>query len=69
MLSRQQFIQLSGVTLMSAVALRYGSSNHKKPQFANYLGINDRRPDLVVRFGRGAKMSGSLRRSLETVIV
>ncbi len=48
-----------------------------RPQFANYLGIGDRtsadlsirRPDLVVRFGRGAKMPNSLRRSLESVIV
>jgi hypothetical protein len=40
-----------------------------RPQFANYLSIGDRRPDLVVRFGRGAKMPNSLRRSLEAVIV
>lgn len=40
-----------------------------RPQFANYLGIGDRRPDLVVRFGRGAKMPSSLRRSIEAVIV
>jgi hypothetical protein len=40
-----------------------------RPQFANHLNINDRRPDLVVRFGRGAKMPSSLRRSLEAVIV
>jgi hypothetical protein len=40
-----------------------------RPQFANYLGIEGGRPDLVVRFGRGAKMPNSLRRSLETVIV
>ncbi|NJO72608.1 MAG: Tat pathway signal protein [Leptolyngbyaceae cyanobacterium RM1_406_9] len=40
-----------------------------RPQFANYLGIGDRRPDLVVRFGRGAKMPNSLRRSLDSVIV
>ncbi len=40
-----------------------------RPQFANYLGIGDRRPDLVLRFGRGHKMPNSLRRSLETVII
>ncbi|MDX2215632.1 MAG: hypothetical protein SFY66_20385, partial [Oculatellaceae cyanobacterium bins.114] len=40
-----------------------------RPQFANHLGIGDRRPDLVVRFGRGAKMPNSLRRSLESVII
>jgi hypothetical protein len=48
-----------------------------RPQFANYLGIGNsasadlsgRRPDLVVRFGRGAKMPNSLRRSLEAILV
>jgi Nitroreductase family len=40
-----------------------------RSEFANYLGIGDRRPDLVVRFGRGPKMPNSLRRSLAAVIV
>ena len=40
-----------------------------RPQFANYLKIGDRRPDLVVRFGRGPKMPNSLRRPLEAVII
>jgi hypothetical protein len=39
-----------------------------RPQFANYLAIGERRPDLVVRFGRGPKMPSSLRRPLESVI-
>ncbi|MCL6751345.1 hypothetical protein KBT16_10350 [Nostoc sp. CCCryo 231-06] len=26
-----------------------------RPQFASYLGIGDRRPDLVVRFGYGTE--------------
>jgi Nitroreductase family len=40
-----------------------------RPQFADYLGIADRRPDLVVRFGRGPMTPRSLRRPIEAVIV
>ena len=40
-----------------------------RPQFASYLGIGDRRPDLVVRFGYGSETPRSLRRSLDRVIV
>jgi hypothetical protein len=40
-----------------------------RPDFARALGIESGRPDLVVRFGRGAEMPSSLRRSLESVIV
>ncbi|MEL6555131.1 MAG: Tat pathway signal protein [Cyanobacteria bacterium J06621_11] len=40
-----------------------------RSQFANYLGIGERRPDLVVRFGHGPKMPRSFRRPVEAVIV
>jgi Nitroreductase family len=40
-----------------------------RPQFARHLGIGDRRPDLVVLFGRGPMMPRSLRRPVEAVIV
>ncbi len=40
-----------------------------RPAFARALGLRDGRPDLVVRFGRGAEMPKSLRRSLDAVIV
>lgn len=40
-----------------------------RPQFASYLGIGAQRPDLVVRFGRGAMMPRSLRRPVDAVIV
>jgi hypothetical protein len=40
-----------------------------RPQFANYLGIDGQRPDLVVRFGRGAEMPRSLRRPVEAVMI
>ena len=40
-----------------------------RPQFASYLGIGDRRPDLVVRFGYGTETPRSLRRSPNQVII
>lgn len=39
-----------------------------RPQFAGFLGIGQRRPDLVVRFGRGPEMPRSLRRPLQNVL-
>lgn len=39
-----------------------------RPQFATFLGLGSRRPDLVVRFGRGPKMPSSLRRPVEEVL-
>ena len=40
-----------------------------RPQFAAWLGIGNSRPDLIVRFGRGAKMPSSLRRPVQAVLV
>ena len=40
-----------------------------RPQFASYLDVGERRPDLVVRFGRGPLMPRSLRRPLNAVLV
>lgn len=40
-----------------------------RPQFAAFLGVGQRRPDLVVRFGRGLKLPSSLRRPVEAVLV
>jgi hypothetical protein len=39
-----------------------------RPQFATYLGVGNRRPDLVVRIGRGPEMPRSLRRPVEQVL-
>jgi hypothetical protein len=39
-----------------------------RPQFAAALGLTDRRPDLVVRFGRGPIMPSSLRRPVQAVL-
>jgi hypothetical protein len=40
-----------------------------RPNFAKAVGLKSGRPDLVVRFGRGAEMPSSLRRPLEAAIV
>jgi hypothetical protein len=40
-----------------------------RSQFAGFLGIGNRRPDLVVRIGRGPEMPRSLRRPVEQVLV
>ncbi|MEY9229939.1 hypothetical protein ABIF68_009265 [Bradyrhizobium japonicum] len=39
-----------------------------RPQIADYLGLGVRRPDLIVRFGRGASLPPSLRRPVTAVI-
>lgn len=40
-----------------------------RAQFASFLGIANRRPDLVVRIGRGPEMPRSLRRPVEQVLI
>ncbi len=40
-----------------------------RPQFWSFQGIGRRRPDLVVRFGRGPTLPSSLRRPLEAVLI
>lgn len=40
-----------------------------RPEFARWLGIADRRPDLVIRFGRAEPMPMSLRRPVNDVII
>ena len=39
-----------------------------RPRFASLLGIAGKRPDLVVRFGRGPAMPMSLRRNVDSVL-
>jgi len=39
-----------------------------RPQVAAFLGIRNRRPDLIVRFGRGPKMPHSQRRPVQEVL-
>jgi hypothetical protein len=40
-----------------------------RPPFAAAIGLTGQRPDLVVRFGRGAAMPRSLRRPVQAVLV
>jgi hypothetical protein len=40
-----------------------------RPQFAAAMGLGDRRPDLVVRFGRGPTLPYSMRRPVQSVLV
>lgn len=40
-----------------------------RTQFADYLGIGERRPNLLVRFGYGPELPRSLRRSVDQVII
>jgi len=39
------------------------------PHFATFMGVGKRRPDPVVRFGRGRSLPSSLRRPVEAVLV
>lgn len=39
-----------------------------RPEFARAIGIGDRRPDFIVRIGRGPEMPRSLRRPISEVI-
>lgn len=58
----------------TALGLRHAFLNQPvevasvRPQLADRLGIDGRRPDLVVRFGSGAAMPRSLRRPVEQVL-
>jgi len=36
--------------------------------FAHFLGIGDRRPNLIARFGRGPEMPRTLRRTLRRTL-
>lgn len=40
-----------------------------RAQFADYLGIGDRRTDLLVRFGYGPEMPKTMRRPIDQVII
>ena len=40
-----------------------------RSQFATWLGVGSKRPDLVVRFGYGPEMPKSLRRPVADVLV
>lgn len=58
----------------TALGLKYAFVNQPvevpalRRQFASYLGIGDRRADLVLRFGQGPQLPRSLRRPPELVM-
>jgi hypothetical protein len=58
----------------TALGLKYAFINQPvevarlRRQFASWLGIGDRRPDLVVRFGAGPELPRSLRRPIDQVV-
>lgn len=59
----------------TALGLRHAYINQAvevpevRKQFADYLGITGKRPNLLVRFGYGPKLPQSLRRPVEDVLV
>ncbi len=59
----------------TALGLRHALLNQPvevgaiRPLFASALGLGGRRPDLVVRFGRGPAMPWSMRRPVQAVLI
>src|SRR5690606_18343414 len=57
----------------SALDVKYAFVNQPvevpelRGQFARWLGIGTKRPDFIIRFGRGPEMPRSLRRPVEQV--
>lgn len=58
----------------TALGLKYSFVNQPvevaalRPQFATWLGLGDRRPDIVMRFGTGPNLPRSLRRPPDLVM-
>jgi hypothetical protein len=58
----------------TALGLKYAFINQPvevaalRAQFASYLGIGERRPDIVMRFGAGPDLPRSLRRPVQQVM-
>lgn len=62
-------LQATALGIRNAFVNQPVEESHLRPEFAKALGLGDRRPDLVVRFGRGQEMPRSLRRPVEAVLV
>jgi hypothetical protein len=62
-------LQATALGIRNAMVNQPVEVSEVRPQLASYLGIGSRRPDLVVRFGRGSAMPQSLRRPVEAVLV
>ena len=67
--SYQRFaLQASALGIRNAMLNQPVEVAHLRTEFASLLGIGTQRPDLVVRFGRGAKLPASLRRPVQAVM-
>lgn len=62
-------LQATALGIRNAFVNQPVEESRIRPEFAEALGLGDRRPDLVVRFGRGKEMPRSLRRPVESVLV
>jgi hypothetical protein len=62
-------LQATALHLRNAFINQPVEVSRLRPQFASWLGIGDRRPDLVVRLGHGPEMPRSLRRPVGEVIL
>ncbi|HUB11193.1 MAG TPA: Tat pathway signal protein [Acetobacteraceae bacterium] len=67
--SQRFALQATGLGLKHAFINQPVEVPAVRRQFASYLGIGDRRPDLVMRFGYGPELPKSLRRPVEHVIL
>ena len=61
-------LQAAALELQTAFINQPVEVSALRSQFASYMGIGNRRPDLVVRIGRGPAMPRSLRRPVEEVL-
>jgi hypothetical protein len=62
-------LQATALGLQTAMLNQPVEVSALRAQFADYLGIGSRRPDLIVRFGHGPGMPRSLRRPIDDVII
>jgi hypothetical protein len=62
-------LQATALGIRNAFVNQPVEESSLRPEFARTLGLGDRRPDLVVRFGRGKEMPRSLRRPVESVLI
>jgi hypothetical protein len=62
-------LQATAMNVRTAMVNQPVEVSSLRPEFAASLGVGQRRPDLVVRFGHGSDMPRSLRRPLDAVVV
>jgi hypothetical protein len=62
-------LQATALGIKNAMINQPAEVQALRPQLAAYLGLSKRRPDLIVRFGRGPVMPRSLRRPVAEVLM